>query len=180
MESSINFPGERIRLRPMVAADLPFFVRPVSAGFSTPADRQQATERFEQLVRHNPSLRGDGFESLVVESDGVVVGDIQARAPRQGFPPGVCELGINLFAGSRGRGLGTEAVRLFTAHLFEDGWQRVQAATSVSNNGMRRVLERTGYGLEGVLRSYAPSDVSGRDDYVLYAALASWVGSGAS
>jgi RimJ/RimL family protein N-acetyltransferase len=49
---------------------------------------------------------------------------------------------------------------------------RVQAATSVTNNGMRRVLERSGYGFEGVLRKFAPGDVTGREDYVLYAALA--------
>jgi len=34
---------------------------------------------------------------------------------------------------------------------------------------MRRVLEHTGYELEGVLRSYAPGADGGREDYAMYA-----------
>ena len=36
---------------------------------------------------------------------------------------------------------------------------------------MRRVLERNGYALEGALRSFAPNESGGREDYVLYASV---------
>jgi RimJ/RimL family protein N-acetyltransferase len=152
--------------------DLQRFAGHTTAGFVRAAERSEAVERLERVVEPNHSLLDKGFLALAVEVDGEVVGHIQARAPRFGFPPGVCELGITLFPEARGQGYGTEAVRLFTAHLFSEGWVRVQAATSVTNNGMRRVLERSGYGFEGVLRKFAPGDVTGREDYVLYAALA--------
>ncbi len=100
-----------------------------------------------------------------------LVGDISARAPARAFPPGVWEIGIDLYRGDdRGRGYGGEAVALLTQHLFEaEGAARVQASTSVSNAAMRGVLERLGFAEEGVMRSFMPLPDGGRDDYVLYA-----------
>jgi RimJ/RimL family protein N-acetyltransferase len=107
--------------------------------------------------------------SLVVERDGRPVGDIQARAPKNGMPPGVCEIGISLLRDARGRGIGREAVALFTDHLLGAGWPRVQASTATENLAMRRVLDHLGFAFEGVLRSYAPAADGGREDYAMYA-----------
>ena len=69
---------------------------------------------------------------------------------------------------TRGRGYGTEAVRLLTAHLFSAGGaERVQGSTDVANVAMRRVFEQLGFVEEGVMRGFMPSD-GGRADYVLY------------
>jgi RimJ/RimL family protein N-acetyltransferase len=69
----------------------------------------------------------------------------------------------------RGRGFGTEAIRLLTRYLFErEQAGRVQASTWVQNHAMRRVFEKLGFVEEGVLYAYMPSE-RGRDDYVLYA-----------
>ena len=46
----------------------------------------------------------------------------------------------------------------------------MQASTSVDNVAMRRVLERLGWELEGVLRSYSPGEGGSREDYAMYAA----------
>ena len=99
------------------------------------------------------------------------IGPIEARQPRGGLPPGAYEIGISFFeAADRGRGLGTIALRLFTEHLFSDPQtHRVQASTWVENVPMRRVLEKLGYTLEGVMRSFMPTTTGERHDYALYA-----------
>ena len=110
----------------------------------------------------------DGHLELAIEVDGRLSGSIQARAPEQALPPGVCELGIELVPEARGRGAGTEAVRLLCTYLHENGYPRVQASTAVNNVAMRRALERAGFDFEGVQREYMPVE-DGRADYALYA-----------
>jgi RimJ/RimL family protein N-acetyltransferase len=82
----------------------------------------------------------------------------------------VFEIGISMFAGARGRGLGREAVRLLTDLLVrEHDAYRVQASTDLENAAMRTVLERLGYSFEGVLRGFMPTEDGGRADYAMYA-----------
>ena len=92
------------------------------------------------------------------------------------LPPGVWELGIELYgSGNRGKGVGTEAIALITAHLFAKlGAGRVQATTDVANAPMRAVLRRLGFAEEGVLRDFMPSREQGgpRHDYVMVATTA--------
>jgi RimJ/RimL family protein N-acetyltransferase len=161
----------RIRLRPLELDDIDDLVASHDgdpASFAPPGD--QGRERLRKQIERRPTLEDGGFLHLAIEADGRLVGDIQARAPKNAFPPGVCELGITLFADVRGRGVGREAVALLTEQLFAAGWERVQASTSVDNVAMRRVLERLGWELEGVLRSYSPAEGEGREDYAMYAA----------
>jgi RimJ/RimL family protein N-acetyltransferase len=161
----------RVRLRPLELSDIDDLVASHDeepASFAPPGD--QGRERLRKQIARRPTLEDGGFLSLAVESDGRLVGDIQARAPKHGFPPGVCEIGITLFANVRGRGVGRAAVALFTKQLFDAGWERVQASTSVDNVAMRRVLEQLGWELEGILRSYSPGEGEGREDYAMYAA----------
>ena len=163
--------GARVRLRPITLDDVDALVaaqeaEPASFGPSGDEGR----ERLRRQVERRPTLEADGFLSLGVESEGRLVGDVQARAPRHAFPPGVCEIGITLFAEARGQGLGREVVALFTEYLFGEGWRRVQSTTAVENLAMRRVLDHAGYAFEGVLRGYGPSEDGGREDYAMYAA----------
>lgn len=158
-----------MRLRSPTLDDVEALARLAEDGLAPlGSDGTERRERLRRQVERNPTLDDGGFLPLVVESDARPIGDIQARAPKHGFPPGVCEIGITLSPEARGHGLGLEAVELFTAYLLEHGMARVQASTAVENAAMRRVLERAGYALEGVLRSYAPSE-AGRQDYAMYA-----------
>ena len=108
---------------------------------------------------------------FAIEAGGRLVGDIQGRCSDTAMPPGVWELGIELWnEGDRGRGYGREACALLTSHLFEaEGAIRVQATTDVDNAAMRRTLETLGFGYEGVLRGFMPQPEGEPRDYAMYA-----------
>jgi RimJ/RimL family protein N-acetyltransferase len=153
--------GERVTLRPFLDDEAEALV---THGVVVSGDPRK-------LVAVSGTWGDDGVLRLAVESEGRLVGDIQARHPKRGLPPGVYELGINLFdTGDRRRGLGREATALLTDHLFEDaGTGRVQLSTDVDNTAMRRVAVLLGFVEEGVMRGFMPGDDGGRRDYVLYA-----------
>jgi RimJ/RimL family protein N-acetyltransferase len=166
----ISLDGERVLLRPLRAEELETVWEArvnddTAPWMSTP----QAYERLKQRVA-NSGRFVDGWLDLGIETGGRLVGEVDARRPPRTMPEGVFELGISLFdVTDRGRGLGTEAIRLLTRYLFErEEARRVQASTWVENHAMRRVFEKLGFVEEGVLRSFMPSE-RGRDDYVLYA-----------
>ena len=54
---------------------------------------------------------------------------------------------------ARGRGVATEALRLLTDWAFGLGMLRAELHISVDNVASKRVAERNGYRLDGVLRS---------------------------
>jgi RimJ/RimL family protein N-acetyltransferase len=166
----ISLEGDRVSLRPLRPEELDAVWEArvnddTAPWMSTP----QAYERLKQRVA-NSGRFVDGWLDLGIEADDRLVGEIDARQPPRSMPQGVYELGISLFeTADRGRGLGTDAIRLLTRHLFEnEDADRVQASTWVENRAMRRVFEKLGFTEEGILRSYMPSE-RGRDDYVMYA-----------
>jgi RimJ/RimL family protein N-acetyltransferase len=112
----------------------------------------------------------DGFLKLAIDVGGRLVGEIDARCPANAFPPGVFEVGIELYEDAdRRRGYGAEAVRQIVDRLFDrESAGRVQASTAADNVAMRRVLEKLGFVYEGTLRAFMPAG-EGRDDYVMYA-----------
>ena len=138
-----------------------------AARFEYPMGRPPRTLFRERLLDSGRFV--NGRLDLVVEADGKIVGAIQARQPKECTPPGVYSLGIALRSEHRGHGLGREAVRLITRHLFtQENAHRVELSTDVENGPMRRVAERLGFVLEGVLRSFFLTE-QGPCDYALYA-----------
>jgi RimJ/RimL family protein N-acetyltransferase len=133
------------------------------------ADRQAARERLHERVSTSGEWTPNGIE-FAIEQQGRLIGAIQARTNPMAMPPGVVEIGIELFEETdRGQGLGSEAMELFTAHLFDvRETHRVQLTTDLDNAAMRAVAERLGFGYEGVMRSFMPSP-KGPRDYALYA-----------
>jgi len=110
---------------------------------------------------------------LLVEDDGVVVGEVTWHAVWYGPSPGsrAFNIGIGLMAAARGRGIGTHAQRLLAEHLFATtDVHRVEASTDVANTAERRSLEKAGFRAEGVLRG-AQARADGRHDLVSYALL---------
>ena len=82
------------------------------------------------------------------------------------------EVGFALFRREdRGKGYSTEALRIFSAYLFEiKPVPRLQLTTHVDNIAARRVAEKCGYKLEGTLRKmvFTRGEYA---DYVLYSLL---------
>jgi len=131
-------------------------------------DEEAARERRERLER---SGARNGWEIMfAVEADGRLVGDVQGRCPRFAMPPGVWELGVELWdEADRGRGIGRETIALLSSHLFDDEDAiRVQATTDVDNVAMRRVLEALGFRFEGILRGFMPDPAGSPRDYAMY------------
>ena len=166
----ISLDGDRVSLRPLRPDELETVWQARLSDDTAPwMSSPQAYERLKTRVANSGSFV-DGWLDLGIEAEGRLVGEIDARQPPRSMPQGVFELGISLFdTADRGRGLGTDAIRLLTRHLFrEEEAARVQASTWVENHAMRRVFQKLGFTEEGILRSYMPSE-RGRDDYVLYA-----------
>ena len=161
----IELRGENVTVRPLRADELDelYRQRVASTHMITTPDKELLRRRIEQSGEwHEDRL------DVAIEADGILAGSIDARMSNNAMPPGVCEIGIELDAAVRGRGLGGEAIELFADWLLDNGFDRVQASTDVTNRPMRRVFEKLGWEHEGTLRAFMPAD-GGRADYALYA-----------
>lgn len=162
--------GARVTLRPFRADELPALVR--IAGLLPEDDGTYLGPRDEAHLWEKITASGTwahGIITFAVEDGGRLVGEIQARSSQVAMPPGVFELGVEIFdEADRGRGVGAAAVVEVARYLFdEQDAIRVQLSTDVGNLAMRRVAERLGFGAEGVLRGYMPT-AEGPRDYVMF------------
>jgi RimJ/RimL family protein N-acetyltransferase/ADP-ribose pyrophosphatase YjhB (NUDIX family) len=108
--------------------------------------------------------------SFVVEHDGQVVGSVEVRD--RGKATGT--LSWTLYAGHRGHGYATRAVRLLVDYAIgELGLQRVEAEVEPGNVASSRVATRAGLRREGTKR-VAPGtgDRPGATEYAVFARLA--------
>lgn len=161
--------GAKVSLRPFVAGELnTLWARRVSTAASWMIG-PNSYERLKSRVLNSGRL-ADGWLFVAIEAEQRLVGEVEARHLDRSMPPGVFELGVELYEqGDRGRGFGSETIALFTSYLFEDhGAERVCGSTSIDNLPMRRVFESCGFVFEGIMRAFMPAD-EGRDDYALYA-----------
>jgi RimJ/RimL family protein N-acetyltransferase len=163
--------GEHVLLRAFRADEIDRAMVRMAGGSSTPLvgeGHERERRRRQRLERSG--ARNDWEVLFAIEAGGLLVGDAQGRCSDSAMPPGVWEIGLELWDGAdRGRGLGREAVDLLTSHLFsEQDAIRVQATTDVDNGPMRRVLERLGFGFEGVLRGFMPGPDGSACDYAMY------------
>jgi RimJ/RimL family protein N-acetyltransferase len=167
----VRLEGKDVVVRPVRSEELDALCQ----GSQHLDDRAQPTgpptrERLERRIDRSGRWTG-GRLDLGIEANGRLVGEIQAlRGRAWNLPPGVAQLGIAIFdPADRGKGIGSTAVALLTAWLFEHGaTARVQAGTAVDNLAMRRVFERLGFACEGVMRAFIAAR-SGREDCALYA-----------
>jgi [ribosomal protein S5]-alanine N-acetyltransferase len=168
----IRLQGRRVTLRPFRDEDFDIVWleerRDRGPFFEPLPDTREQRERLRSILSGSGAWTRTQLR-LAIEADGSLAGDIQARRDEDAMPPGVFELGLGVFAGVRGRGLGTEALALMTSYLFdEEQAHRVQLSTDVDNAAMRRIAERIGFVCEGVLRGFMPAR-DGVRDYALYA-----------
>jgi len=113
---------------------------------------------------------GESAFAITEASSGRVVGSIGVRFNDEGD---IGELGYWVRADARGRGFTTRAVVLACRWAFaRDGVARLQLRADVDNVGSRRVAEKVGFTLEGVLRSaHWNSRLGRRQHHALYSLL---------
>ena len=116
-------------------------------------------------------IRGLGESSFaVVDSTGRVLGSIGVRWNESGD---VGEIGYWLRADARGGGVTSRALLLISRWaLARDGVGRLQLRADVENVASRRVAEKAGFRLEGVLRAahWSPR-LERRVDWAMYSLL---------
>jgi RimJ/RimL family protein N-acetyltransferase len=134
-------------------------------GVDTGASREHRRDR----LRHS-GARYEAEILLAIEVDGRLVGEVQARYHPMMAPPGVFDIGIELWEDAdRGRGYGKAALEELARFLFErEHAERVQGSTDLDNAPMRATFRSVGFLEEGVLRWFMPTP-DGRRDYVQYA-----------
>lgn len=92
--------------------------------------------------------------NFAIDFQGHAVGGIGLRL-KDDVETGVAEVGYWLGHALWGKGLGTVAVKRFTAWAFSAfDLRRIVALPFAGNVASRRVLEKAGYRLEGVLRDH--------------------------
>jgi RimJ/RimL family protein N-acetyltransferase len=113
---------------------------------------------------------GESAFAVTDAETGRILGSIGVRFSDTGD---VGEIGYWMRSDARGRGVMTRALRL-AAHwaLEEGGAVRVQLRADVENVASRRVAEKAGFRLEGVLRSaHWNARLGRRQDWAMYSLL---------
>ena len=127
----------------------------------------------ERWLERYEAGRAEGTrEAFAIEDDtGAFLG--VALAPSVERVERSAELGYIVAPEARGRGVGTEALRLLTAWAFaERGMERIELLIAVDNEPSKVIAARCGYVREGVLRSvYVKEGV--RDDLEVWSRLPS-------
>jgi RimJ/RimL family protein N-acetyltransferase len=162
-----TFPARRdltdgvVLLREPVAGDVPAIIR----GASTPDVARFTRVPSPYAAEHAQELLDIATNGWAAATDGVwAVCD--AGAPDAllglvglhgvdltGTPGGAGEIGYWLAPEGRGRGLMTRAVRLVSAWAVDElGVTRIDWFALTANPASRRVVERCGYVVEGVIR----------------------------
>ncbi len=97
--------------------------------------------------------RADGTSAAwaIVDDDGSVLGF--ACAPHLSKATGDVELGYSVGPQARGRGVATWVLRELTGWAFGWGAERVELRINADNVASRRIADRCGYTMEGILRS---------------------------
>jgi RimJ/RimL family protein N-acetyltransferase len=165
--------GDNVRLGPVTEEDLPVLHRWINDRDLVGLSARYRPVHFDD---HESWWRAISADTSVVlfairlREDDTLVGTCQLNAID--LARGTADLQIRIGeAHARGRGLGSEAVRLLLVHAFDDlGLHRVGLHVLASNRVAIAVYERAGFVREGVLREATFRD-GDREDIVLMSVL---------
>ena len=158
--------GKLVNLRVMEKEDLPLFAewvnRPEFFGEYNPLRQISKMEIEKDLDKS--TLEQTGF--IIEKKDGSKIGYICHFVLVH--PTGkLLEIGYSLVPNERGKGNGTEAVKIMVDYLFlSKDIMRVQACTDMRNLASQKVLEKAGFKKEGTMRKYLFSRGELRDAYL--------------
>lgn len=159
-----------VTLRPWTAADAPELVECLNGdeAISRWLDRIPQPYTLADALAYIGGIGEQAF-ALTDAEDGGLLGSIALRWNEE---HDVAEIGYWLRREARGRGLTTRALVLVTQIALEEGAARVQLRAAIGNDASRRVAEKAGFTLEGVLRSahWSPR-LQRRLDWAMYSLL---------
>jgi diamine N-acetyltransferase len=155
-----------ITIRTIAAGDLP-----VLMSWNDPQYRGPFQEfRFESMTALEQAFAKDGFcsdqfQMLMIEAKPAApVGLVYLNFTREGL----VRIGLVLSEQNRGIGVGSAVTAAVVNHLFANyPLVRIEAETDAENIGAQRVLEKSGFTREGVLRKYRYHHGAYRD-FVMY------------
>jgi RimJ/RimL family protein N-acetyltransferase len=160
---SLSYPSpdlesSRVRLRKWTYHDLPCVAEAatdpeIPRGTTVPAEYSDEAGRAWIERQWSRQTTGQGLSLAVVDAEiGAAVGLVYLGLRK---PEGHCELGYWLIPSARGRGLGTEAVRVSSRWVLrETDVYRLYAHVVPNNSASLALMEKCGFKREGVLRSY--------------------------
>ncbi|SOB84746.1 Protein N-acetyltransferase, RimJ/RimL family [Streptomyces sp. 1331.2] len=109
--------------------------------------------RFRRTWAEN-GLLSDEWSLLAVRAGGEFAGFVMWRRVNVANNSWYWNIGIQLRAEMRGRGIGSEAQRLLVDYLFAHSpVMRLEADTDPANHAEQRALEKAGFRREGIRRS---------------------------
>jgi len=150
--------SSRVRLRKWAFGDLPCVQEAstdpeIPRGTTVPAryTNELGREWIERQWSRQTSSQGLSL-AVIEEVTGLAVGLVYLGLRK---PEGHCEIGYWLAPSARGRGLGTEAVRLASKWTLADtDVYRLYAHVVPDNEASLAVMQKCGFTREGVLRSF--------------------------
>ena len=158
--------GERVILRPITAEDTPRIVawRNDPAVVQNFIYRGPFTEEIHTRWLSTKVASGEVVQYIIEDREsGRPVGSVYFRDVNRLYRS--AEYGVFIGeADARGRGLGSEAAKLFTDFGFETlGLHRISLRLLSGNDPARRSYEKAGFQLEGVFRDMVLLDGQYRD-----------------
>jgi aminoglycoside 6'-N-acetyltransferase len=157
--------GDRVRLRPMRAEEL----RSIATSMSLDPVVSRWWSSNPAKLRH--WLQAPDSVVFVIEDarePGSPKGVLQVSSHREDWDYESASMDISLFEGSRGRGLGPDALRTAAVWLFGAcGFHRITIDPSAENAAAVRAYEKAGFKRIGVARLYERGDDGEWHDNVL-------------
>lgn len=147
--------GTKVNLRVMERDDVDFLVESINdidfdSGFLPvlQTSKTDALRKFDSPSQVSIVCERQRF--IIEKKDGTRIGTIAHWLAQ---PEGFLEIGYDVVRLERGKGYGTEAVKLIVDYLFlSKDVARIQAYTDARNKASQRVLEKAGFKREGTLR----------------------------
>jgi RimJ/RimL family protein N-acetyltransferase len=146
-EEERMLPGTVVDLRRAERSDLPTLAAwrgDIEVNGEFEDSPQTSVSEIEREFEADPDERW----YIVQEKGGAPVGYVA-----HGKADGGCWIGCIIVPAARGRGYGTESIRLLVDYLFlHETFERIQAETHPANTASRRMLDNLGFTFEGFLR----------------------------
>jgi RimJ/RimL family protein N-acetyltransferase len=114
-----------------------------------------STNAFERRFAADGFISDDSGSLAVIDENGALAGTVGWHALQHGPSRSAraLNIGIELFAEARGRGIGTSAQRAISEYLFTTTLiERLEATTDIENIAEQRALGKAGFTQEGVVR----------------------------